>query len=355
MAAKDLSSQHTAHIIASESTYGTDAVDTILQDDAQDIIYPELGGDFEPETPDMEAVEAERARPARGGDKHGMIQTTVPVSGMVPLVERRTDEDHPDYDPIFRAANLAPTVDTDTVTYDAVVPNQEAMTLYHYRRMLESDDWRFLRTTGVRGNIVFSFEWGSEASFTFDGHGLWDAQLSATDEYFDPTDGSLALDKDGTSVAARATGEEVMVDQPMLVATELAVTIDGETFPLSSLEIDLGMEATPKEAYTGSTAVPKVALMESSRVGGSFSFVEGDTAFEAAQTAYEDATEVTLSAVLTGGTDTFTFSSDFLQILSFDHEDADGYLGHSVEYALNSDWANLANASPLSIEIKPTP
>lgn len=353
----DLSSLHQANLLATETDYGTDAVDAVLDDAEADIIYPEVRDDWTVGPAEIQPVEVPRARPNAGGNRHGVVKNVTPVAGGFPLVGRRESVTTPDWHPLFLAMNLAPTVAGGDVTYNPTIVGQDAFTIYHWKRYLDADDWRLIYTTGVRGNGNFQFSLDEEVYCDFEGSGLWNGVLSGAAEFFDPSTGALALDKAEEAITARTGGDELISSVDPTIATDMTIKIDDVAFCVASMNLNLNWSPALKRCISGDSATKKVALFRpasGSRIGGDMSFVDGDEALDKAMAMYETAEEVSLEIVCQNADTRIKFESDFIQFMQIAEEDQDGYLGHTVPFSLNTDWAGLANSSELEITVEDT-
>lgn len=363
----ELSSQRMRVLLAAESTYGTDAVETVLTTTTEDIIYQEV--DEPTATPERALVEFARARASASGNKHRTVEVRAPVSGSFPMTGRRgaaAGQEAPIWDPLAGAMSLNKAVVASTsCTYTLSTLQQAACTWYQYHRQLESDDWRLVVVTGVRGTSEITFGLDEETIINFTGTGLYQQVLSDRAEYFSAGTLAANLLKDGlTSVSARTGGAtEFIADQDTILGRALSITVDGVVFPLQSLSLALNWTQSEIRTLNASTGVTKVLNTRAStgaRVGGSFSLIDGADALDKLLDLYEDGSEVAFDCVATSnqgtsGDDRITLNAPKCQLGVFSTGDSDGVMTFDVPYFFNGDFSSLAGDNELSLTIDVVP
>lgn len=337
----ELSSERGRVIVASEGTYGTNAVDTIFGDDTLDIIYQDVRNCVI--TPVREIIEIARHKAAHDGTAHCTIPDSVTVEMEVPLTARvgtGAGEEAPYYDAILKAMNLEPTlVSTTSATYAPVTKQQAAMTVHHYQRNLEDDNWRQHVALGVRGSGSFFFNLNEEAYFTFSGSGLYFDELSTPAEYFDPSTFEAALESDGsTAVTARDTGTEVVADASPMCVNSMTLTVDSTTYEVAALQLDLNWTVAIQRAITGDGNAQKVLLtrpMSGARIGGSLDLQAGDAPLTELLADYKSGAEIALAISIDDGTDRIRINASNLQIGAPSPGDNSGIRTYAVPFFLN--------------------
>lgn len=357
----EISSQRKRVLAISEGTYGTDAVDGALQDASADLIYQDL-----PEVsiaPAREIVEIGRVRGAHSGAAHQTIAdvATVTVTGaMTARAGAGAGAEAPYWSAFLLAANMQETVVSDTsATYKPVTVQESGMSIYQYERELESTDWRLTYATGVRGSMVFNFALNEEATFSFEGQGIYEGQRSDGAVFFDATTGAAALLKDGsTSSTARTGGAEQYADKTPVICTNMTITGAGTAYPVSDLELDLNWTVAIKRVVTGSTNAVKVLLTrapQGQRIQGSFTLVDGAAAHDAILDAFEADTELELvveayeGGVSTSTTPKITITASQVQLGQPSPGDSEGILTHTIPFFLNGDWSALTDGTDFSM------
>ncbi len=318
----EISSRLKRVTVASESTYLTDAVNTILTDGALDLIHQNFkDADI---VPARVVGDASRIRNSHSGHKHFTVGDRCVVTFEVPLTARvgsGAGDEAPYHAPVLKAMNLKETVVSSTsATYNPATAAQEAITVYMWEQELEDTKQRLTYTTGVRGTGVFKFALNQEAMYSFTGVGTYQGELSNRIELFNPTTGAVSKLKDGTtSATARTTGEEKYADKDAMVCT--------------------GMTITSKVLLTRDA---------NNRIGGSFELVDGAelTTLFSAVTAD---TEGQMVIELDDGTDKITITADKVQLGYPTKGDTSGMRSYSVPFFLNGDWSTLAGDNDFSM------
>jgi|LULF01.1.fsa_nt_gb hypothetical protein len=349
----EISSRLKRVTVASESTYLTDAVNTILTDGALDLIHQNFkDADI---VPARVVGDASRIRNSHSGHKHFTVGDRCVVTFEVPLTARvgsGAGDEAPYHAPVLKAMNLKETVVSSTsATYNPATAAQEAITVYMWEQELEDTKQRLTYTTGVRGTGVFKFALNQEAMYSFTGVGTYQGELSNRIELFNPTTGAVSKLKDGTtSATARTTGEEKYADKDAMVCTGMTITWNGTTFDIGELELNLNWTTSTKEIINNANNVSKVLLTRdaNNRIGGSFELVDGAelTTLFSAVTAD---TEGQMVIELDDGTDKITITADKVQLGYPTKGDTSGMRSYSVPFFLNGDWSTLAGDNDFSM------
>jgi hypothetical protein len=343
-----ISANYTRVIAAPETSYGTDAVNTILTTATADIIYQEVADPVI--TPEITVVEINRSRGGAPGNAHGVIKDKCTVSARIPLLGRGSGENWPYYDPFLRAMNLGR---GSTGIYAPTTVQSNAMTMYLYHYNLEAATQRLQIATGVRGSGTFELAVDSEAFVNFEGVGQY-AELTTSAAFFNATTGAAALLKNGSSsVPARTSGTEFYSDLEPMLCTGITLTIDSVAFPVSSLSLDLAWGVDEVRTVTGATTMDKVLLTranEGARMNGSMTLLDGDTAFQKALDLYRDGSQVTLSASLSNSTDNIALTAGNLQIGGVEASAQGGFLGWNLPFFLAGDWSGLTDHYEFDLE-----
>lgn len=362
----DLSSQYRRVLVASEATYGTDAVNTVLTTNTADIIYQDVRQNFDI-VPARVIVEIDRARGTQSGVAHQTIADRAVVTGDVALtgwISGDAGEERPFYDAFLRACGMKATVVSATsAVYRPQTAQQEGMTAYLYERNLDDDDWRLTYSTGIRGSANFQFGLNQEAFFSFSGVGKYNGLISDPAEFFDPATGEAALLKDGsTPVTARTTGVEQYANKTPMMCTSMNILIGGETFCVQSLNLDLGWNTAVKECIGASSNVQAVynTRAPGSRIGGSFTLIDGGTAHDVVMDAFLAGSEISLALTLvegdgSSGSARIQIAASKLQIGVPAKGDAGGVRNYAVPFFLNGNFADLLQDDDFSITYDEVP
>lgn len=350
----EISTNRKRVMFESESTYGTDAVNALLDDDGSgDIVYQDVRTiDIDPT---REIFAPTRQRSSVAGVAHRSFADLTGVGVELPMTGKAASgagNEAPFYAALLKAAGFSETISSGaSATYKPSTVAQAAMTAYAWYRNLEDANWRLEYATGIRGNLSMNFEMNAEPYMTFEGTGRYEELITDAAAFFG-TDGAIDLLKDGsTAVTARTTGTETQVNKTIMGCKSMTVTVGGTTMPVSALELNINWTPDLIRTMNGAQTVSKVLLTkgDAARIEGSFDLQDGSTAMEAVRDALAADSEVALNIVLTDGTDTITITSSKLQI-GFWNKGANGNVRtYSVPFFLNGDWSNLAGDNDLSI------
>lgn len=339
-----ISANYTRLIAASEGTYGTDAVNTVLTTNTADIIYQEVADPAV--TPEITVVEINRSRGGAAGNAHGVIKNKCTVSARIPLLGRGSGEDYPYYAPFLKAMNLAEALATGDAVYTPATVQQAGMTVYLYHYNLEDSKQRLQIATGVRGSGTLELALDAEAFINFEGVGKYE-ELTDPYNFFDTSTGAAALLKNGsTAVTARTSGVEVLSNLEPILCTNITLTVDSVAFPVASLSLDLAWGVDEVRTVTGATTLQKVLLTranEGARMNGTMLLVDGATAFDKALDLYRDGSEVALVATLANSTDTITLTAGNLQLGNIEASAQGGFMGWNLPFFLAGDWSGLTD------------
>lgn len=346
----ELSSRYARVIAASESTYGTDAVNTILTTATADIVYQDLRN-FEI-NPVRTPVEINRVRGSHSGVAHKTIADHCTVTCEIPLsawVSGSAGEEAPYYSPFLKAMNLKETVVSATsATYNPATVNQSAITVYGYEINLEDNNSRLTYATGVRGNGTLQFAVNEEAYVSFEGMGIYGGEISAPAAFFNATTGAAALLKDGsTSVTARTTGTEAYANKTPIVCTGMTFSFGGTDYDVKSVEMGLNWTASPKSIINAASNVTKVLLTrgEGSRIGGSFELLDGSQISDMISSMSADTEAQLIIRLVEGdgssGSGRITITLPKVQLGPPTKGDDSGMRTYSVPWFANGTWTSL--------------
>lgn len=340
-------------VVASESTYGTDAVNTILTTATADIIYQDVRACSILNTRVL--FNPTRQRAQNSGVRHITFSDMSAVEMEVPLtgkVGAGAGDEAPYYDPIWSMLGFKSTVvSTTSCTYTPSTVQQSAASIYKWTRNAEDANWRLQYTTGVRGTATLSLAVNEEAYLSVSANGLYQELMTDAAAFFNSSDEAALLKDGSTAVTARTTGTEVQVDKTALGCKQMTITYNGTTLPISNMEINFNRTQDMVRTVNGTETVSKVILTvaDATRIEGSFSLQDGDAAFDLVRDALAGDTEYALSVALTDGTDTITISMPKVQIGVYS-EAANGQLRtFDVPFFLNGDWSSLTADNGISI------
>lgn len=347
-------------IAASEATYGTDQVDIIFGDGALDIVYQDISAPVL--TPNREILEIERARSSQSGTAHKSVPRDAGFTATIPMTGREgsgAGEEAPYWRPFLLAAGFVEAVVASTsATYTLDTSQSSAMTVYLYHE-LDSGEQRLQRTTGVRGNLDMTLEVGQEASASFTGKGRYVDFLSDAAQFFDATTKAAALEADGTTaVTARTTGEEKYAEGPVLVVQGMTVTVNGNTWCLSTFSFNTNWnlyERLCASASGGTLEEVKLTRAAGSRPGGEFALdTDDETVIDDFVDQFETATEIAFNLVLTegdgsSGSATITIAASKAQIGQPSMSDQGGMVAFGIPYFLNGDWSDMIADDDITI------
>jgi len=355
----EISTERGRVIVASESSYGTNAVDAIYGDGSTDIIWQDVRScDI---VPAREIIEIGRYKASHSGTKHCSVPDVASVNLEIPLTARvgsGSGDEAPYYADILKAMNLSEAIsDSTSATYTPVTQQQSAMSIHQYMRNLEDANWRQLYALGVRGTGTFNFQLNEEAFFTFEGQGIYQDELSTAAAYIDSS-GNAALESDGsTGVAARAGGTEAVADASPMCVNSMTFTIGGTTYDIASLELSLNWTVAVKRTVNGDGNAQEILLtraLSGARIGGSFDLQDGNTALNEMLADLKADTASALVVSLDDGTDRIRITASNLQFGVPSRGDNSGILTHTVPFYLNGsgglaeddDFSLIYDAAP---------
>src|SRR5690554_364470 len=293
-------SNNARYLWAAEAVYGQDAVDIILKNGARDIIYQQTTGITI--TPEGEAVHVARERGSGSVSRHGFIKNRAAIAGEIPLQGFISTTDQvPHADAILQAMGLK--VDLTTAsksTYSPETAETGSVTIYKFERLAESSKWRLTVVTGVRLTGSLTVAMNAEPIISIEGGGTYTTMGEAKN--FFATDGSIALQKDGTTpVVARTTGDEIIADQDPMMCVGMSVTVGSTARTVSAIELSLNSTVTALGAVTGAASTVRHVHTrgnQGSRIGGSFTLADyGDAEIDGFINDYEAANEMSASVV----------------------------------------------------------
>lgn len=341
-------------LVAPESTYATDAVAALLTTATADIVYQAVEeADL---VPGLSPILRQRVIGTAERVAHDVYgeQATLTVKGpLTTSVAAASGDELPPYAPFLEACGFRQTINAGTGSeFDLVTPQQSAMSAYLWRRNIDDDNWRLLRSVGLRGLLTLSFAVGQEAMWSAEMTGRYVDLESAPAEFFDPDTFEVALLADGsTAVTARTTGEESWANMAGAICESITFEWDGGSLDISELELKTNRALRLKKTMQGSSAVSEAQLVPGTEgPGGSFNLMSGGANLTTVAAAVKAATEGTLELVLTRGARTITITSPVAQLLPYDRVDDSGALTYKVPFALNRDWSTLVGDTSLKIE-----
>lgn len=147
---------------------------------------------------------------------------------------------------LFVAAGCAEVTGATTV-YAPRTQFGGSATVYHWKRHLDAYLWRFARAHGVRGNLKITAPPGQLATYNFAGIGAsfplepgtpGDARLYSEPLAFFHANGNILRDRTGEEITY--TGTLTYHDPVPMIVEAATVTIGGDSFACSSIEIDIG-------------------------------------------------------------------------------------------------------------------
>lgn len=358
------SSNRKQFLIAAEGTYATDAVATKITTTTADLIYQDFEAGAEL-TNILTPVTIDRARgSASGVAAPAPIKDRCEFNAICALTGRKggdlPDPEAPHYAELLLACGFKEVIAAGVATYTPDTKAAGSISCYQYTHDLNSEEARLEWGTGIRCNAVFRFALNSEAKLEVTGQGVYGNtdQISDGAAYFDPDDGTLALQKDGsTAVSARTGGAvELYADGPILVCSAMTLTGGGTALCLSTLEIDMGWTLDPKPCMGAASNLREVFLTRAgdAKVSGSFDLTDDDAAFNALKAAMLSGAELALVIVLVSGDGgsgeaqlTITLPKVQIGLMS---KGANGNVRtHTVPFTANGDWSNLKADNEISL------
>ncbi|MFW5968553.1 MAG: hypothetical protein ACOCV2_13600 [Persicimonas sp.] len=253
------------HIIAikAEDTYGEDAFDD-SEPDASDWLavfeHPEIQESYQEMGPEEITADGFGGQSRAVGD-----MTEVAFETYLVGKEDAAGDPPPVLSELFKASNMAETVNTDTdveydLTFGADQDEVPSMTVYEAIRDDVSGDWYVRVVTGVRGTWTLTFEDGSDVMLSFEGRGLFSELDETTTSITAPSKGDYSGGKDRIKVQG------------------ITFKLDGSDHSITNLEIETGMSVFSNRDLTGdhSTDQVKLHLAQGDRPGGSGTWASGE-------------------------------------------------------------------------------
>lgn len=282
--------------VASEATYGTDAIapgpPSAYQAFRSLLIDPILN-----------QIESPRETWTNSGEKSCGVKSHNNVTFEMPFTGRVGDAgSEPAWGPLLEACGFKKTVVAATsVTYKPSTSQAQAdtpsCTLWQYLRQLEIAEAYLLKARGFRGNATIRLTVGDEAVIAGQGLALYDAWP--------------------TSDISAPTPPSSYEGATCMVVQGLALTMGAVTYPCESLEINTNWALTEiRTGEAGAGTLSKVVATRPSsggRLNGSINLVDGTTALQDLITKWQSGTQVSLSATLTDGTRTITITAPAVQ------------------------------------------
>lgn len=303
--------------VESETTYGTDAIDPGPPSAYQAFRTVTIN-------PIRNQIEAPRATWSASGEKscglnsHNDVSWEMPFTGKLGAAGTAAA-----WDALLQASGFKKTVTPATsVSYKPNTVNDitdtPSATLWQYLRQLEEAGAYLLKARGYRGNASIRLTVGEEAVISGTGLALYTGWPTAT--------------------VANPTAPSSYEGASCMVVQRLVLTAGVVDYPLESMEINTNW--TLSEVRTGELGggtLSKVLLTRPSaggRMGGSIRLVDGKTALQDLVTKWQAGTLVSVSAVLTNGTDTITLAAPNFQF-GQPAPSAEGVMKFDVPFYLN--------------------
>ena len=356
-------------LIARESPYATDAVETLLTTATAEMIYQDFESGAELNNI-LTPVQIDRAR----GSASGVAQPKpVPdrseFSAVCALTGRRGADfavpETPHYGDLLVACGFKENVSGGAAVYTPDTKAQGSISCYQITHDLDSANARLEWATGIRCNPVFRFALNQEAKVEVTGQGRYGNDIiSDAAAYTNASTGALALLKDGsTAVTARSgAGKEVYADGPILVCTSMTITAGGETLCISELEIDMGWTVDTKPCMGAQSNLREAYLTRAAdaAAGGSFNLMDSGAAFNLLRDRFLDATEIAMSIVLvagdgSAGSERLTISLPKIQIGAMTKGASGNARTYTVPFRANGTWTTLAADNDISLTFDVVP
>lgn len=333
-----LLSEKGVFVVAAETTYNTDAIDSALAAD-EDITFLAVNSGVSLEAVD-EQYEPDRFRPGADGVAHTMIpdHNALEVSGPLkgPASVGVAGGEAPYYAALLKCANLAEEItEATSAVYSLSTANTDSVSAYLYLRNAEDNNHRLNFLTGGRGSMSFDFAVKTEAMWTAQIFGASSNDWSDDLAFFD-SDGQPALDAAESSLTYLGTATKD--DAPRMICRAMTLTLGATPYPVSSASLDLAWTTSPREAVTADQAVSKWINTRGSRPNGNLSLTDGATAYDDVLSKWRAGTEATLTIVLDDGTQKITFAMPNVQLGPPNGTDAGGIKAFDIGYFVNGDF-----------------
>ncbi len=348
-------------LFESEPTYGTDAVQAVLDDETADIIYKEVSEGSLQQA--VEAVSIVRRRGSMANQSSEHVPDVVNLDGFViPLTGRKGDGEPGGVSPVMKAANFSEEISGNDVIYKIDRHQQDAMTVYEFRE-LTNGDARLYSTTGAKCAATISGERGQEIVLNIgEGFGRF-AEPTDVRTYFDVSTGEILLDKAGSAVTARTTGvEKYDAYTPILWdGGTLKWTPDGgaeNELEVVSFTIDPGMSVGGARVGTGDSTLHQAVTSRDPDGGNpTVTLTVLNSGGRLDEALASQANGSTLSAEITAQNDTEQIFIEIggLKVQEIAPSEEDGYTARELTCEIGGDFSGLVDHENLTITMRATP
>jgi hypothetical protein len=322
---------------ALEGTYGTDAVNVLLDADSA-IVYQAVnnGGAI---TPIPINFQPDRARASQDGVASTFIKNKSSFSLPLPFKAGVGTPNTPPTAPVLKGCGFGENIDTAFTEYTLQTVLQPGFTLYNWIPELNTANHRLMLATGCLGNLAISGAANEEALFQVEGEGNSYQDWSTAAAYFSAAGNPILLAGGGasTSAATRDTSER-------LICRSATITWDGVSLPLSAWTIDCAMGI---ETVDVQTAHPTGVRVVRSRSGVSPATVslaletgpDASAAYNSLRTKADAETQANLIIVLTGKTRKCTITARVQVLPRFAERPNAGQMGFDISGIIVGNFA----------------
>lgn len=247
-------------LVALEDVRSEDQIDKDLGTTDKDIVYQAV-------------LERDVITPSRANNNPSIVRSGGAGTGMSTSAEQsaveanlvmtglKADQDLPEWNPWFVAANMEPSVEAGVgVTYEPAVYNDAGLTVYEYKDHVDAPTARLTKSTNVQGS--WSISGALDEPITIQFSGIGDYYTPGKAETYYDSEGSLSVKEDGNTpfgshdqfvtIASYEEGHtyRIMIDgeefsyeastgdNEDIVATELATLIGLGSAPVTATATD---------------------------------------------------------------------------------------------------------------------
>ena len=322
---------------AIEGTYGTDAVNTLLDADAA-ITYQAVnaGASIVPVPVNFQP---DRVRASQDGVKSSFIKNESTFSLPLPFKGGVGTPNTPPTSAILKGCGFGEDVQAAYTEYTLQSVLIPGVTLYNWVPELNTSNHRLIRATGCVGNLSINGAANEEALYAVEGKGASYFDWSAASAFFSAAGNPILLAGGGasTSAATRDTSER-------LLCRSATITWDSVSLPLSAWTIDCAMGI---ETVNVQTAEPTGVRVVRSRSGVSPATVnlaletgpDASAAYNSLRTKVDLETVASLVIVLLGKTRKCTITANVQLLPRFAERANAGQLGFDINGIIVGNFA----------------
>jgi hypothetical protein len=249
----------------------------------------------------------------------------------------------PDFRSLLIASNLKETLNAGVSSvYNTQTDRQGTLSVTRHHHEVDSTQSRLVKTTGVVGNISFSFTANDFAKYSFSGTGISFNQPSDRLQYFDDSTGQPILDNEGAALTY--TGTAAYSDKFPIVCKEMTVTVNGVTYNVSDIQLDCAWNTGTLDTVNGPTTYYQVFNTRGgdAPVTGTLTLVSGQADYDDFLARWPAGTVSPMVLEVTDGVDTIRFDMPQSALGAPSNGDVNGLQSYQIPFfaTVNSTAGN---------------